>query len=91
MTARVFGFIAGFALLAVVGGIVAATSADAQALRSCHSEPTSAILPTVVAVTATGKLYHNPECTFIHGPLRTESGEQAIAEGYTPCTRCMKR
>jgi methylphosphotriester-DNA--protein-cysteine methyltransferase len=44
----------------------------------------------MVAVTRTGKLYHKPECTYIHGPAELESGIQAQAEGYTPCTRCLK-
>jgi hypothetical protein len=47
--------------------------------------------PPLVAVTAEGKLYHDPHCAFIHGPARYESVAEAIADGYTPCTRCLKR
>jgi hypothetical protein len=91
MTTRVFNFTAGLMVLLIVGGIIVAASARPEALRSRHSDPTMAAPPAVVAVTADGKLYHKPECAFIHGPARTESGEQAITDGYTPCTRCMKR
>jgi hypothetical protein len=42
-----------------------------------------------VIVTAAGKVFHREGCTFIHGPAVTESGAQAVAEGYTPCTRCL--
>lgn len=79
-------------LMLLVGGWIAAAAAGRSAmLRSRHSDPGIAAPPPVVVVTAAGKLYHRPECTFIHGPIRTESVEQAIGEGYTPCTRCMKR
>lgn len=91
MTTRVLDFTAGTMVLLVVGGIIVATSARPEALRSRHSDPRMAAPPAVVAVTADGKLYHTPDCAFIHGPARTESGEQAIADGYTPCTRCLKR
>jgi hypothetical protein len=58
-------------------------------LRSEHSEPAQASPPAIVAVTPGGRLYHKPSCTLIHGPVRLEPGRQAIAEGYTPCTRCL--
>jgi hypothetical protein len=79
------------AVLLVVAWFAAAASATPEALRSRHSEPASAAAPSVVAVTADGKLYHDLACTFIHGPVRIEPGAQAVAEGYTPCTRCLKR
>jgi hypothetical protein len=44
----------------------------------------------MVAVTKDGKLYHKPDCTYIHGTAQLESGAQAQADGYTPCTRCLK-
>jgi hypothetical protein len=81
------------AITAVVltGGWLAATAVTRpHQLRSQHSESAATPPPTMVAVTDEGKLYHRPDCRYIHGPLRMESGEQAVAEGYTPCTRCMK-
>jgi hypothetical protein len=73
------------------GWFVAASIGRTAALRSQHSEPLTAMPPALVAVTAGGKLYHRPECAYIHGPVRMEPGDQAIAEGYTACTRCIRR
>jgi hypothetical protein len=44
----------------------------------------------MVAVTSEGKLYHQPDCGYIRGQATMEPGEQAVAEGYAPCTRCIK-
>lgn len=91
MTTRVFT-LTGVAVVLLVGGwLAAASSGTPNLLRSRHSDPTIAVPPPLVAVTAEGTLYHNPTCGFIHGPFRMESGEQAVADGYTPCTRCWKR
>jgi len=60
-------------------------------MRSRHSDPFVVASPPLVAVTAQGKLYHDPACAFIHGPARQESVAEAIADGYTPCTRCLRR
>jgi hypothetical protein len=79
-------------LVLVVGGWIAAASIGRTApLRSHHSEPATAAPPSLVAVTAEGKLYHRPECAYVHGPVRMVPGEQAISEGYTPCMRCLKQ
>ena len=81
------------AIMAVVltAGWLAATAVTrSHPLRSQHSEAGATPPQEMVAVTAEGKLYHRPDCRYIHGPLRMESGEQAVADGYTPCTRCMK-
>ena len=91
MTRRVLSLTAVAAVVLVGAWWAAAASAAPEPLRSRHSEPASTAPPSVVAVTAAGKLYHDPACTFIHGPVRMEAGAQAIAEGYTPCTRCLKR
>jgi len=80
------------AVVLLVGGwLVAASTGRPEVLRSRHSDPAIAVPPPLVAVTLEGKLYHDRECAFIHGPIRIEPSEQAIAEGYTPCTRCLKR
>lgn len=75
----------------LLGGWIALAAATAPPhLRSRHSDPVSAA-PATVAVTADGKLFHRPGCTYIHGPATTEPGERAVAQGYTPCTRCLPR
>ena len=78
-------------VLLIIGSWLAASSAQPVVLRSKHSDPAITALPAIVAVTAEGKLYHDPKCAFIHGPLRIEPGNQAVGDGYTPCTRCLQR
>jgi len=91
MTTRVPSM-TGIVVVLLVGGWFAAASwGGLGPLRSRHSQPATAPPPPLVAVTAEGKLYHDPDCAFIHGPVGRESSAQAIAEGYTPCTRCLKR
>ncbi len=91
MTTKALTLTSGAAVILLLGGwLVEVKSGSHEVLRSRHSRPSTAAPPSVVVVTANGKLYHRRDCTFIHGPARVESGEQAVAEGYTPCTRCMK-
>ncbi|HEX3702390.1 MAG TPA: hypothetical protein VHU82_03610 [Vicinamibacterales bacterium] len=92
MTRRVLALTC-LAGILIAGGwlAAAASSTHVHALRSEHAEPAAVAPPARVAVTAEGKLYHRPECTFIHGPVTMMPGEEAVAEGYTPCTRCLKR
>jgi hypothetical protein len=91
MTTRVLLLTIVSAALLVGGWFGAASAARPEALRSRHSEPAKVARPLSVAVTAVGKLYHDPDCGFIHGPIRMKSSAQAIAEGYTPCTRCLRQ
>jgi hypothetical protein len=72
-----------------VGWLAAAAAGYPPTLRSAHSQPAKTTPPAMVAVTGEGKLYHKPDCAYIHGPLKMQSGAQAIADGYTPCTHCM--
>jgi hypothetical protein len=44
----------------------------------------------LVAVTPGGKMFHDPNCKYIHGPIEMVPAEEAVAEGYTPCVRCMR-
>ena len=69
---------------------VSASGTPRPPLLSRHSEPAAAA-PDTVIVTADGKLFHRAGCPYVHGPARAESGSQAIAEGFTPCTRCLPR
>ena len=78
------------AVVLTAGWLAATAATRPNPLRSQHSEAAATPPHEMVAVTAEGKLYHRPDCRYIHGPSRMESGEQAVADGYTPCTRCMK-
>ena len=78
------------AALLVCSWLGAAAAGYPAGLRSAHGEPAKTMPQTMVAVTNAGKLYHRPECKFIHGPVKLETGAQAFAEGYAPCPRCMK-
>ncbi len=78
------------AVTLTAGWLAATAVTRPHPLRSQHSETAATAPREMVAVTEEGKLYHRPDCRYIHGPLRMEAGEQAVADGYTPCTRCMK-
>ena len=80
--------VAAFVLLAG-GWIIGLATASRPPLRSEHSEPAPPATLEMVAVTEQGKLFHDPSCPLIHGPAHLESGWQAVAAGYTPCTRCL--
>jgi hypothetical protein len=90
MTRRVWTWTIATAILSVAAWIAGAGASAAPRLRSEHSAPATRA-PATVAVTSNGKLFHRAECTYIHGPLQMISGEQAISEGFTPCTRCLPR
>lgn len=91
MTRRVVTLTAFVGALLVGGWLAAAAGTRPAVMRSRHGDSTMVASPPLVAVTAEGKLYHDPDCAFIHGPARHESVAEAIADGYTPCTRCLKR
>ena len=77
------------AALLVAGS--AALSRTLAQLRTGHARPAAFVPDGPIAVTAMGKTFHRPQCTFIHGPARAISAAEAIREGYTPCIRCMKK
>jgi hypothetical protein len=63
-------------------------------LRSEHAQAGSGVPPDLmVVVSADGKLFHASGCRFIHDKahVRTIVAREAMAEGYVPCVRCMKR
>jgi hypothetical protein len=63
-------------------------------LRSHHAEPANNIPPDLVVVVSDGaKLFHVPGCPFIHdkNTERTLTAKEAMAEGYVPCTRCLRQ
>ncbi len=90
MTRRVWTWTIATAVLLVAAWIGGASTGAAPLLRSAHSEP-AVHAPASVAVTSNGKLFHRAECRYIHGPIEMIPGERAIAEGFTPCTRCLPR
>jgi hypothetical protein len=91
MTKRVLSWSGTILVLAMATWFTVPLSGRTVSLRSRHSEPTATPPPAQVAVTPQGKLYHRPDCLYIHGPIRLEPGEEAKAAGFTPCTRCLKR
>lgn len=58
-------------------------------LLSRHSMPALHLPTGQVAVTAQGKLYHDPSCRYIHGKPELMSAQEAAQDGYTPCPRCL--
>jgi hypothetical protein len=91
-----FGWlVAAAAAILVVGGFeVGSSSVKTPALRSEHAEPGKNVpADMMVVVSADGKVFHAPGCTFIHEKekLRTMTASEAEREGYAPCTRCMRK
>ena len=79
-----------------VTGALAASALVAAALdriapqpRSEMSQPARRLPLRLVAIVDGGKMFHVPGCPFMHGKYHMVSPEEAIREGYTPCTRCM--
>ena len=85
-------WVMGIATIVLITGawMAGVASASRAPLRSIHSEPAWSAPTGMVAVTEQGKLFHDPSCPLIHGPARLESGQQAIAFGFAPCTRCQQ-
>jgi putative zinc finger protein len=79
-----------------VTGALAATAVFATALdgfapqaRSEMSQPARRLPQRLVAIVDGGKKFHVPGCPFMHGKYHMVTAEEAVREGYTPCTRCM--
>jgi hypothetical protein len=80
-----------------VTGALAASAICAAALDrivprplSEMSQPARRLPERLVAIVDGGKMFHVPGCPFMHGKYHMVSPEEAIREGYTPCTRCMR-
>jgi hypothetical protein len=74
---------------AAVVAISAAIYAGTPRLRTQHARPAIHLPAGAIVVTAQGKVFHRPGCPYIHGPAHPISAEDAVREGYTPCTRCI--
>lgn len=79
-------------LVALTAGYVIGRSQSrgTAVLRSEHSQPAVKTPPGFVAVTPGGNTFHDPTCKYIHGPIEMIPAKDAVAEGYTPCVRCMR-
>ena len=92
-----FGWmIAAAAAVLIFGSFEAAKSSVASRpeLRSEHAQPATHVpAGMMVVVSADGKTFHAPGCSFIHHKtqLRTISASEALNEGYVPCVRCMRK
>lgn len=91
MSARTWTVSLATALVLAGGWAVASRHAATPVLRSAHSEPAGELEVERVVVTEAGKTFHKDGCPFIHGPASVITGGQAVARGYTPCTRCLPR
>ena len=89
MTMRTWIMSAAAVIVLAAGWTVAAWQVPQPPLRSAHSEPARVAPAGLVVVTAAGKTFHRDGCGFVHGPTELRSGGQAIAEGFSPCTRCL--
>ncbi len=91
MTARTWGLSLAVAIVMATAWIAGERRAAMPVLRSAHSAPASQVPDQPVLVTMAGKTFHRDGCAYIHGPGIREAGGQAVADGYTPCTRCLPR
>ena len=95
-SARSFWMLAVAAVALLAGGVALGNSAVFQQpeLRSEHAKPSHKIPASLmVAVSTEGKLFHVPNCKYLHrrdgeSPDLITAAE-AMKEGYTPCTRCL--
>jgi len=83
------------ALALIAGGLRLANSLTvAHPLQSEHAQPGRNIPPDMqVVVTADAKVFHVAGCGVIHNKAteRTLTAKEAIAQGYVPCLRCMRK
>jgi hypothetical protein len=92
MTGRVWiAVVISAALIAAVVGYGYSRPGAAATLLSRHSEPAIHVLNRQVAITAEGKLFHDPSCRYIHGRAEMVSAQEAVRRGYTPCPRCLHK
>jgi hypothetical protein len=80
-----------------VTGALAASAACAAALDrfaprplSEMSQPARRLPQRLVAIVDGGKIFHVPGCPFMHGKYHLVAAEEAVRQGFAPCTRCMR-
>ncbi len=69
--------------------LVASHAPSEPRVRAEMSQPARQIQQQLVAVVDSGKLFHDPRCPLIQRKYHLVTPEEAIREGYTPCTRCL--
>jgi hypothetical protein len=83
------------AILLIAGGVGVTNSLTFRNyIQSRHAQPGNNVPPDMVVVVSDGsKLFHVAGCPFIHDKAsqRTMTAREATREGYTPCTRCLRR
>jgi hypothetical protein len=79
----------GFAGAAAAWLFLALPGRAEPTVRAHMSQPARQVTQQLVAVVDSGKLFHDPKCPWIHGAYRLVTSEEAIREGYTPCSRCL--
>jgi len=85
------------ALALIVGGLRLATSlSHTTPLKVQHAQPGHEIPLDMVVVVSTdvdSKLFHVAGCHLIHdqAKVRTLTAKEAIDQGYTPCTQCLRK
>jgi hypothetical protein len=93
-----FGWVIALAAsLLIVGGLELGSSSafSRPELRSQHADPATRDIPgdMLVVVTREGKTFHGGTgCPYMHEKTKERiiSAREAIREGYSPCTRCMR-
>jgi hypothetical protein len=96
--ARTFWMLAVAAVALIAGGVSLGNSSFFRQpeLRSQLSQAPHGI-PASLLVTACpeGRVFHVPGCKYIHRKdgerLETMTAEQAMKEGYAPCSRCLRQ
>ncbi|HKW25828.1 MAG TPA: hypothetical protein VJN48_08595 [Terriglobales bacterium] len=92
MTGRVWVAVAiTAALIAAAGGYGYSRPGATATLLSRHSEPAIHMPNRQVAITAQGKLFHDPSCRYLHGKPEMVNAQEAVRRGYTPCPRCLRQ
>jgi hypothetical protein len=92
MTGRVWiAAVMVIALIAAAVGYGYSRPGATATLLSRHSEPAIHMPKRQVAITAEGKLFHDPSCRYIHGKPQMVSAQEAVRRGYTPCPRCLRQ
>jgi hypothetical protein len=84
------------AALALITGSVRLASSIVPGFpaKSQMAQKGQGIPPDLVVLVATGtRVFHVAGCTFIHNKdeVRSITAKEAIAEGYVPCLRCMRK
>lgn len=88
--------VAAAAAVVTVGTVELASSLSSRQseLLSEHAQTGIGVPPDLmVVVSDKGKMFHTPQCRFIHDRtnLRTIAAREAQKLGYAPCIRCMKQ